>query len=659
MEKKAEHKPQMVPTAEHSKPTFGPVKDLEAHVPSEWWRQLFNGLYLKTDGDVVMDKELTESEIDLFVEVARLQPGDRILDLCCGQGRHTLELARRGFKEVEGLDRSHTLIQRARRSARSEALPIRFREGDARKLPYGDNHLDAVLLLGNSFGYFETVEDDLRILCEVARTLGPDGRILIDVTDGDFMRDSFEPRAWEWVDSKTFVCRERSLSQDRQRLISREIITHAERGVLADQFYAERLYSRGDLLSLLAEAGFVNPIIHTEMTTASRRNQDLGMMARRLIIGARVAKAAPTQASDGGTTNRRVAVIMGDPSISDSVKPDATFDQDDYDTIQRLQTALADVPASEFIYFNRHETLLEDLLHRRDEIDLVFNLCDEGFRNRARWELHVPALLQALNIPFTGSGPQSLAYCFDKSLVRGIAQEMGLPVADAVLLGPGDSTVELPSGFPVLLKPNSGDSSVGITKDSVVDNPEDLFSLLSSLREQFGHDALILAESFLPGRDLSVGIIGNLPDDYVVLPIVEEDYSQLPGNLPQICGYEAKWDPESPYWNLRSRPADLPADTLNHLRESCLRLFTRLECRDYARFDWRLDADGEPRLLEVNPNPGWCWDGHLAKMAALAGLSYAQMLAAMLGAADRRLKREREPTGIDKTTTLMTAGMST
>ncbi|MGA9533173.1 MAG: class I SAM-dependent methyltransferase, partial [Anaerolineales bacterium] len=202
MDKNGTRKPQLVTASTNKNPTFGPVEDLEAHVPSEWWRHLFNGLYLKTDGDVVMDEDLTRSEIDLFAELAELKPGDRILDLCCGQGRHTIELGRRGFMGVEGLDRSHTLIQRARRTARSEGLPIRFREGDARKLPYANDHLDAVLLLGNSFGYFETVEDDLRILREVARALTSDGRILIDVTDGDFVREGYEPRAWEWIDPK-------------------------------------------------------------------------------------------------------------------------------------------------------------------------------------------------------------------------------------------------------------------------------------------------------------------------------------------------------------------------------------------------------------------------------------------------------------------------
>ena len=65
-----------------------------------------------------------------------------------------------------------------------------------------------------------------------------------------------------------------------------------------------------------------------------------------------------------------------------------------------------------------------------------------------------------------------------------------------------------------------------------------------------------------------------------------------------------------------SIPAELPPATVEFLHASCIRLFQRLGCRDYARFDWRLDANGTPRLLEVNPNPGWCWDGHLARMAA-------------------------------------------
>ncbi|MBI4389740.1 MAG: D-alanine--D-alanine ligase, partial [Nitrospinae bacterium] len=131
--------------------------------------------------------------------------------------------------------------------------------------------------------------------------------------------------------------------------------------------------------------------------------------------------------------------------------------------------------------------------------------------------------------------------------------------------------------------------------------------------------------------------LGTPPTSYTVLPVIEEDYSALPPELPKICGYEAKWCPDSPYWNIKSKPAELSDQTEKALVTWCLQLAERLECRDYTRFDWRLDAEGNPRLLEVNPNPGWCWDGHLAKMAAHAGLGYPELLGAILKAAEDRL----------------------
>src|SRR6202171_6777790 len=98
--------------------TLGPVSDLERHLPSEWWRTLFNSLYLETDGDIVENDRNTEQEVDLLISSAGLERNDRILDLCCGQGRHSLELAQRGLQHVTGLDRSRYLIRLARKRAR-------------------------------------------------------------------------------------------------------------------------------------------------------------------------------------------------------------------------------------------------------------------------------------------------------------------------------------------------------------------------------------------------------------------------------------------------------------------------------------------------------------------------------------------------------------
>ncbi len=616
--------------------TLGPVDDLEVHVRSDWWQTLFNSLYLKTDADLLDDVELTRKEVDLIVSILGLAPEDKILDLCCGQGRHVIELARRGLSNVEGYDRSQYLIRKARIRAQRENLQVRFREGDARKLPYPCDAFDVVTILGNSFGYFDSTFDDRKVIEEIFRVLKPGGKVFIDTSDGDYTKKNFQPRSWEWLDRRYFVCRERALSSDGERLICREVISRIDKGIIADQFYAERLYNKESLFDLLTTSGFSSPTFHTTFSSASAGTQDPGMMEQRIMLSASVEKArSSTLPTDESRKSLNIAVVMGDPRKKDEVKPACVFDDDDFYTLELMKKALAEIPFMKFTFFDRHETLLDDLKKRAGKTDLVFNLCDEGFSNDPAKELHIPALLEQLNIPYTGGTPQCLAFCYDKSIVRGVAREMQIPVAKGMLVTGDSDLSRLPLSFPLLVKPNSGDSSFGITQKSIAHSREELLEIMEETREIIGSNKPFLLEEFLPGKDLSVGIIGN-PPACTVLPITEEDYSAVPAELPRICGYEAKWLPDSPYWKIKSVPADLPETTRNEIVQCCLALFSRLGCRDYARFDWRLDAIGRPKLLEVNPNPGWCWDGHLAKMAALAGISYSEMLSAILEAAKER-----------------------
>ncbi|HEX3418003.1 MAG TPA: class I SAM-dependent methyltransferase, partial [Stellaceae bacterium] len=206
------------PDLDHSEPdrrigarTLGPVSDLERHLPSDWWRTLFNSLYLETDGDIIENDRNTADEVDLLIRSIGLERNDRILDLCCGQGRHSLELASRGFPNVTGLDRSRYLIRLARKRAKQRNLQVSFHEGDARRFRLGDGDFHCVCVLGNSFGYFERPEDDLAVLEAVNRALASGGSLVMDLMDGDWMRHHFEPRSWEWVDQNHFVCRERDL----------------------------------------------------------------------------------------------------------------------------------------------------------------------------------------------------------------------------------------------------------------------------------------------------------------------------------------------------------------------------------------------------------------------------------------------------------------
>lgn len=617
---------------------FGPVTDLEEFVRKDWWKKIFNAFYLKTDGDVVQDQKITSYEVDVFSKILDLRPEQHILDLCCGQGRHSIEFAKRGFDKIQGLDRSRYLIQKARANAKKEGLICRFHEGDARKISFPPDNFDKIMILGNSFGYFESINDDFIVLKEAYRVLKPWGSILIDLTDGEYLKHNFQPRSWEWIDKNLFVCRERSLSLDKQRLISREVITHVNKGVLVDQFYAERLYSKAKISEILEKAGFSDTKFHGIIKPESQRDQDLGMMERRILVSA-VVKKEWTQITRKTTfQDKNVVVLLGDPNKSDTLKPSTIFDDDDFYTIDQLKSALKELEGYNFMYLNNHDTLIQDIQNLKGKIDYIFNLCDEGYYNDPRKELHIPAILEILKIPYTGSGPQCLAFCYDKSLVRGIAKELEIPVPEAIYIKPEDKIIDLPLYFPAIVKPNFGDSSFGITQRSVVNNGEELLNAITEIREKFGYDKPILIEQFLPGKDLTLGIIGNPPNDYIILPIIEEDYSSLPPEFPKICGYEAKWLPDSPYWNIKSILSELPEETVQIIESCSLKLFERLECKDYVRFDWRLDINGNPKLLEVNPNPGWCWDGHLAKMSKFAGYSYKEMLMKIINTVEQRLK---------------------
>ena len=544
-----------------------------------------------------------------------------------------MELARRGFTNVTGIDRSRHLIRLARRRAERQGLHVTFREGDARKFRLPESSFDCVFIMGNSFGYFEREEDDLAVLRTVLRVLKTGGKVLLDVTDGDWMRAHFEPRSWEWVDQNHFVCRERALASDNARLISREVVTHVERGVIADQFYAERLYTCEELKKLLRTAGFMGVNRVDAPVTDSARQQDLGMMAQRLFIVA-TAPEPRVQARRKGPLFRDVTVLLGDPRLPDDVKHEGKFNPEDLDTVRRMKEALASLRDYQFSYWDDHESLLDFL--ERERPAFVFNLCDEGFKNDPFKELHVPALLELFDIPYSGGAPPCLGMCYNKALVRSIAQSLEIPVPLETYSSPDDQAATLPSLFPALLKPNFGDSSQGITKDAVVHTKEELIDYLEGLRRDFPRRP-VLVQEFLTGPEYSVGVIGNPGLDVTVLPVLEVDYRGLPEGLPPILGYESKWIPDSPYWNeIHYHEADISEAVKRALGDYSQALFERLECRDYARFDFRADAQGRIKLLEVNPNPGWCWDGKLNYMAGFAGMKYADLLRLVLEAAQTR-----------------------
>jgi len=619
--------------------TVGPIPDLERHLPSDWWRTLFNSIYLKTDGDVVENDRNTIRDVDLLIRAAGLEPNDRILDLCCGQGRHCLELARRGFKQITGFDRSRYLIRLARKRAKTEGLSVSLHEGDARRFRFPEESFHCVALMGNSFGYFDREEDDLAVLLGAQRVLRAGGLLAMDLADGEWLRTNFEKRSWEWIDQNHFVCRERSLASDNVRLVSREVVVHAEKGVIADQFYAERLYTRSEITQMLERVGFLAVRMHEGLITDSDRKQDLGMLAHRMFLTAEAPRKTAVLRKKGPLFPK-VTVVLGDPRLPDSVKRNGQFNEEDIETIRRLKEALNELLGYEYTYLDNHASLVTEF--RANPPQMVLNLCDEGFNNDAFLELHVPAILEMLRIPYTGAGPTCLGLCYNKSLVRAIAAGLDVPVPLETYYDPDDQSATLPSAFPALVKPNYGDSSIGIRQNGVVRSPEELLSYLEELRVELPGRSVLIQE-FLTGTEYSVGIIGNPGLTFRNLPPLEVDYTGLDPGLPPILGYESKWIPDSPYWTqIKYHEARIDEDVRRRLFDYSNKLFERLDCRDYARFDFRTDSDGEIKLLEVNPNPGWCWDGKLNFMATYAGLRYAELLELILEAAQERIASRKE-----------------
>jgi D-alanine-D-alanine ligase len=678
---------------------YGPVEDLGALVPVTWWKTVFSdALYLKTDGDVVEDADITKEEISLLRRIpevlAILNQGiyfnnidkPKVLDLCCGQGRHSLYiLTCLQNLTVCGHDQSKYLIdlanERAAMLSETTTRPT-FTVGDCRNIPYPDNTFDLVLLMGNSFGYFSEDEQDRAVLAEIHRALSPGGVLVLDLTDGDFMRENFAERSWEWADDTTFVCRERQLSKDGLRLNSREIITVTNKGVVRDQFYQERLYSRPEICKLLRSERFVERAetqeeAHVTLGEMSKRGEDLGMMANRMFITAVKSNMLIANLDNENSYNmnehhniiqnthvkvqtppfQQIVLILGDPSKPCIGKLNNTWNHEDIDTRKKLIKALIDggVPSTALKIVENHDKLHEYLITNKPPF--VFNLCDEGWNNDALKELHIPSLLEMLNIPYSGAGPNCLAFCYDKGLVNRSAEAIGIHTAKELTFLPDSSNYLLQIrklsasvadkiGFPAFVKPIRGDNSLGINSRSIVKNCHELEDCMLQLDKS--HIREVLLQEYLQGSEYGVGMIGNTETGFTFFPILEVDFSKIiDRKLPPILGYESKWDPESPYWTeIQYKKVFLSPEVDADLKKSCISLWNRFSCRDYARFDFRCDIGrgdgfdglgGKIKLLEVNPNPGWGWDGKFAYMAKLGGYEYSDMLNMILAASWARL----------------------
>lgn len=274
---------------------------------------------------------------------------------------------------------------------------------------------------------------------------------------------------------------------------------------------------------------------------------------------------------------------------------------------------------------------------RNTRPDIVFNVaeCANGISREAQ----IPAMLDMLQIPYTGSDPLTLSTCLDKARTKEILSYHNIPTAKFLMVESISDLIDFSLEFPVMIKPIAEGSSKGIFNSSLVNNISELTERLEvNLRT---YQQPFLVEEFLPGREFTVAILGN-NSDTEILPIVEINLHELPKELARIYSYEAKWiaDTRENPLNIFSCPADIDKTLYEKVENVALKTYKVLRCRDWSRIDVRLDSEGEPNIIEVNPLPGILPDPKdnscFPKAARVHGLSYDEMINKVLFTAAKR-----------------------
>ncbi len=194
-----------------------------------------------------------KDEVDRVINLMKIEPEEYILDLCCGVGRHSLELARRGF-QVTGVDRTRGYLDKARNQAKEEGLEIEFIQGDMRLFSRPDT-FDIVISMFTSFSYFEDPQEDRRVIENVFESLKPDGRFIIQTHAKETLARIFRERDWNENEADgVIVLQERKVSQNWSWMENRWIMLKGSERI--EHKVAHRLYAGSELVNLLCDCGF-------------------------------------------------------------------------------------------------------------------------------------------------------------------------------------------------------------------------------------------------------------------------------------------------------------------------------------------------------------------------------------------------------------------
>ena len=313
--------------------------------------------------------------------------------------------------------------------------------------------------------------------------------------------------------------------------------------------------------------------------------------------------------------------------VAPSAPEDALEEYDSLETIEILEATL-EAEGHSVVRLGGGREFLENVL--REKVDFVFNIAEGRGSHRSR-EAQVPSVLEMLGIPYSASDPLCLAVCLDKHITKKTVLAGGVCTPNWRLIRDKDEISEVSWNqfpLPAIVKPAYEGSSMGVHSSSLAFSPKEIVAVVSQMLDAYHQP--IMAEEFIEGDEVTVGIVGNSPPRVLgmmrILPRVKNSHF--------IYSVEAKRD----YLNLIDYecPAQLPAEVLERITQSSLRAFEVLECRDFARLDFRVSPEGIPYFLEINPLPGLGTYSDLVIMAQMMGWTHQGLISAIFNAALKR-----------------------
>lgn len=266
---------------------------------------------------------------------------------------------------------------------------------------------------------------------------------------------------------------------------------------------------------------------------------------------------------------------------------------------------------------------------------IVFNWC-EGVEDEVGGDARVVEQIGRLGYTYTGNPPETLRLSVQKGRAKQVLQRWHIPTPAGRQFDTPEQVTEW-AHFPAIVKPVSQHCSFAVTRDAVVHSVEQLRARVAFVNQTAHEGALV--EGFVAGREINVGIWGNGRPR--VLPLREIDFSAIDNPLHQMVTWDSKWVPDSPEWN--SMPVITEVAASARLRERiediALRTYRVFGCRDYARVDMRIDADEQPWVVDVNPNPDITSTGGFIGACNAAGYSYGEAVSNIVQMAVSRRNR--------------------